>query len=173
MDSHGDLRTDVTLRTTRAADEEFLWLVLFYASHSNDEAGVEPSDVKSNPDLTGYISGWHAAGRVGVIAEADGVGIGAAWLRMQGGDGSGGAVFGDPDMPELAVAVLPGYESRGLGTAMMARLIDDARARFPGIVLSSRADNPAVRLYERLGFEIVGTITNRVGTESVKMRIRF
>jgi ribosomal protein S18 acetylase RimI-like enzyme len=165
--------TDVTLRSTRAADEEFLWMVLYYASHSNDETGVDPSDVRANPDLTGYITGWHSAGRVGVIAEVDGVGVGAAWLRMTGGDGPGEGVFVDADTPELAVAVLPGYENKGLGTVMMARLIDDARAWFPGIVLSSRADNPAVRLYERLGFEIVGTITNRVGTESVKMRLRF
>jgi ribosomal protein S18 acetylase RimI-like enzyme len=67
------------------------------------------------------------------------------------------------------VAVAPGWEGRGVGTELIETLLDSARGRFPGIVLSSRAENPAVRLYRRLGFEPVGEMTNRVGTTSVKM----
>jgi ribosomal protein S18 acetylase RimI-like enzyme len=40
--------------------------------------------------------------------------------------------------------------------------------------LSVRQDNPAVRLYERLGFRQHGAaFTNRVGTSSMTMLLRF
>jgi ribosomal protein S18 acetylase RimI-like enzyme len=80
-------------------------------------------------------------------------------------------VFIDNEIPELAVAVTPGWEGRGLGTEMIETLVESARGRFRGIVLSSRAENPAVRLYRRLGFEPLAEMTNRVGTVSVKMLI--
>jgi ribosomal protein S18 acetylase RimI-like enzyme len=37
------------------------------------------------------------------------------------------------------------------------------------VTLNVRADNPAVRVYERLGFVTIDEIVNRVGTRSVKM----
>lgn len=163
----------MTLRATSAADEEFLWLMLYYASHSNDEAGSQPDDVRVNPDLTGYISGWHTLGRPGVIAEAQSVPVGAAWLRAFHEADRSDPAFVDPQTPELAVAVLPGHEGNGLGTAMMLRLWDLVAGKFPAIVLSVRGESPAVRLYGRLGFEVVGTITNRVGTESKKMVLKL
>jgi hypothetical protein len=46
-------------------------------------------------------------------------------------------------------------------------------SRYAGMSLSVRADNPAVRLYERVGFrKVVGTESvNRVGTTSYTMRL--
>jgi ribosomal protein S18 acetylase RimI-like enzyme len=159
------------LRPTAARDEPFLWKMLFYASHSNDEKGVEPSDIVANPDLTGYVEGWRMAGRPGVIAEVAGEAVGAAWLRLFGESEESNPVFVRRDVPELAVAVLPGFEGRGLGSAMIEALLVDARSRYNAVVLSVRVGNPAVRLYERLGFHTVGEITSRVGTRSTKMLI--
>jgi ribosomal protein S18 acetylase RimI-like enzyme len=159
------------LRPTVAADEDFLWQMLFYASHSNEEPGVHPNDIRSNPDLVGYIDGWAEAGFSGVVAESEGMPVGAAWVRMMGEADRANPVFIDNEIPELAVAVTPGWEGRGLGTEMIETLVESARGRFRGIVLSSRAENPAVRLYRRLGFEPLAEMTNRVGTVSVKMLI--
>lgn len=52
---------------------------------------------------------------------------------------------------------------------MIESLLDRARDRFGAVVLSVRASSPAIGLYRRLGFRNVGGITNRVGTQSVKM----
>lgn len=153
-----------------AGDEGFLWLVLYYASHSDDEAGVDPDDIKSNPELIGYIDGWHRLGNPGVVAAA-GEPVGAAWLRALGDEDERNPVFVDHQTPELAIAVLPGHEGAGVGTQMLRALVDQARLRYPGIVLSSRAENPAVRLYRRFGFEVVAEMTNRVGTRSLKMAL--
>jgi len=57
------------LRSTNARDEDFLWEMLFYASHSDEENGVEMDTISSNPDLTGYVTGWVEGGRLGVVAE--------------------------------------------------------------------------------------------------------
>lgn len=150
-------------------DIDFLWRMLYFASHSDEESHVAPGDIRDNPDLTGYIDGWESAGHVGIVAESRGAPLGAAWLRQLGSHDSDSPVFVDLETPELAVAVEPGHEGRGIGTTTMAELMELAAGRFPAIVLSVRAENPAVRLYERLGFQTVTTITNRIGTSSLKM----
>lgn len=158
----------INTRQTIEGDEETLWLMLYYASHSDDEPGVGPDEVRSNPDLIGYIEGWRRAGRIGVVAESEGDPRGAAWLRALSDEGRADPVSMGIEVPELAIAVLPGHRGMGIGTQLM-RAILQLGEHLQGIVLSARADNPAVRLYERFGFEAVGTMTNRVGTLSVKM----
>lgn len=70
----------------------------------------------------------------------------------------------------MAIAVQPSHAGDGIGTALLKRLLATAdRSGIPAIVLSARADNPAIRLYERFGFVETGRIVNRVGTESLKM----
>lgn len=159
----------MTLRPTGAEDEPFLWQMLFYASHSHDEPGIKPEDIRNNPDLVGYIEGWRLAGMPGVISELDEELCGAAWLRVLTDADRANPVFVDAETPELAVAVVPGLEGRGIGTAMIRDVLAAAKGMFPAVVLSSRAENPAVRLYQRLGFRVANEMTNRVGTKSVKM----
>lgn len=155
------------LRPSVEGDEETLWHMLYYASHSNDQPGVGPQDIRSNPDLVGYIEGWHRGGRIGVIAEMGDIPIGAAWLRRLVEGDRANPVFMDAETPELAIAVLPDHQGRGVGSMMLSELL--SMSGDVDIVLSVRADNPAVRLYERYGFERSGTITNRVGTVSIRM----
>jgi ribosomal protein S18 acetylase RimI-like enzyme len=157
------------IRRTTSDDIEFLWRMLYFASHANDDPGVGPDDIRANPDLVGYIDGWKSAGHKGVIAESAGEPLGAAWLRLLGPGDETNPVFVSLDTPELAVAVEPGRQGRGIGSAMITDLMTVATGTYPAVVLSARAESPAIRLYQRLGFEVVSTITNRVGTGSVKM----
>lgn len=53
------------------------------------------------------------------------------------------------------MAVLPGLRGRGVGSDLLAQLLRSARAVYRAVSLSVSADNPAVRLYERAGFERV------------------
>lgn len=161
----------ITIRPTVEEDAESLWRMLYYASHSDDEPGVTPEDVRSNPDLVGYIEGWRRGGRVGMVAESGGVALGAAWLRELGEEDRANPVFTGVDVSELAIAVLPEYQRQGIGTALMRALLHEVGGS-SGIVLSARRGNPAIRLYERFGFETTGEMTNRVGTVSVKMHLR-
>jgi ribosomal protein S18 acetylase RimI-like enzyme len=159
----------IACRPLTDADVEHLWVALFYASHSDDDPDATPQRCRTDPDLARYVEGWGRAGDAGVLALDDEQVIGAAWLRLPTPDERALAAYVADDVPELAIAVLPGHTGGGAGTLMLDALVAGARNKHPAITLNARADNPAVRLYERVGFVTVGTITNRVGTPSVKM----
>lgn len=80
--------------------------------------------------------------------------VGAAWLRLLKGDERGYG-YVDDETPELGMAVLPEHRGRGIGSALLRRLLESAAAAYRSVCLSVSADNPAVRLYERAGFERV------------------
>lgn len=56
----------------------------------------------------------------------------------------------------LDVAFVPDARDRGLGTALLERLIDESRATNRPVRLWVDPTNRALRLYERLGFRRVG-----------------
>ena len=57
----------------------------------------------------------------------------------------------------VGVGTLPAARRRGLGAAVTAALVDDARRGGAEIVFLSAGGDDVARLYERLGFERVGT----------------
>ena len=108
---------------------------------------------------------------------------GEAWTRRQVGDAlvmpnthyllagpdGGPLCAGDPaagftlsrgaaDEEELLlIAVHPDYRGRGIGAALMARFIEEARQRgAERLFLEMREGNPAESLYRRCGFTTVG-----------------
>jgi ribosomal protein S18 acetylase RimI-like enzyme len=153
--------TDVAplIRPVTSADEEFLWWILFYASHSGDEDGVTLDQVKNDPALARYVEGWGRPGDLGVVCERSGDLLGAAWLVAD-------------EIPELAIATRPGHEGNGIGSLMLGALIGRAAGCYPAITLNVRLGNPAIGLYRRFGFTELEVMTNRVGTASVKMLLR-
>jgi len=159
----------VVMRCATVADETFLWRMLYHASHMDRQPDRTPDDARRDPYLAAYVEGWGRAGDLGCVAIAPGTGqpVGAAWLRVLPKP-IGPEVEG---LPEVATAVLPGYEGRGLGTRLLTCLVDAARGMYPALALSVRHDNPARRLYERLGFVTVGDVVNRVGGRSYVMRL--
>lgn len=159
------------LRPALPEDEPFLWEMLYYAAHMNEDAGVSVSDARDNPDLRSYVSGWGRETDIGVIAVSNERPIGAAWVRLHTEESEKTIAYLDDNTPELAVAVHPDHAGRGVGTAVVRGVLDAARGLFPAVVLSVRAENPAKRLYEHLGFQVVREIVNRVGGRSYVMSI--
>jgi len=103
-----------------------------------------------------YVFGdFGRPGDGGVIAESEGEAAGACWYRLVPAAGHGHG-FVDAGVPELTIAVLPIHRGQGLGGELLNRAIERARADgFESISLSVEADNPARRMYERRGFELV------------------
>jgi len=162
------------LRAIQASDEAFLWLMLFYAAHMHKEPGKTVDDARQNPDLAKYVTHWGQPGDLGLIAtnEESGEPVGAVWVRLYVGDNKAYSQTSD-DTPELAMAVLPDYTGQGIGTSLLQALIAAARPHYPALALNVRADNPAFRLYQRLGFVVVKEMVNRVGGMSYDMRLTF
>jgi len=162
------------IRPIDAADEPFLGQMIFYAAHMHLEAGKTVEDVIQNPTLANYVTGWGRPGDLGLIAEMEEsqTAVGAVWVRLYTGENKAYSPTAD-DTPELAMAVLPAYVGQGIGTRLLQGLIDVARPHYPAIALNVRANNLALRLYQRLGFVVVSELTNRVGSLSYDMRLHF
>jgi ribosomal protein S18 acetylase RimI-like enzyme len=159
------------IRSARADDVEALWAMLFYASHGDHEPGASIEGGKANPGLARYVAGFGAPTDFGYVACAPAI-VGAAWARLFA-PGARGYGWVDDETPELAIAIAPAVRGRGVGSGLLERLIAEARGRFPALSLSVRADNPALRLYERFGFRTVAQVENRVGGLSSTMVLRF
>ena len=163
-----------TIRSLETGDEAFLWQMLFYAAHMHEEAGKTVADAQQNPDLAKYVTNWGRPGDLGLIAEQNDTHapLGAVWVRLYLGDDKAYSPTAD-DTPELAMAVLPAYSGRGIGTRLLQQFLAIARPHYPAVALNVRADNPALRLYQRLGFVVVNELVNRVGGRSYDMRLTF
>jgi ribosomal protein S18 acetylase RimI-like enzyme len=113
-------------------------------------------DVDAAPDISHYFTSFPTGRDVGLAYE-DGDGVKAvAWLVFLPAT-SPGYGFVDADTPELCITTFDGSRGRGIGSALLAELISQARSRGLGrISLSVEDGNPSRRLYERAGFEVVG-----------------
>ena len=159
------------IRPVQPSDEAFLWRMLYYAAHMEQDGAPFPDGAKSNPYLARYVQNWGASSDLGLIGEHAGVSVGAVWSRIL--EPEVGQPVAAEQLPELAAAVEPDYLGHGIGTRLLAAYLEAARQHFPAVTLTVRAGNPALRLYQRAGFEITGEIVNRVGTRSFAMMCRF
>ncbi len=164
-----------TVRLAQPQDEPFLWRMIYEATHL-EEAGVSFAEARCNPALARYVDHWGQAHDVGYIAMAADTGqrLAAAWFRLLRGADKGFGHVSD-EIPELAIATLPAFRGQGAGTALMAALIRHAQGTYPGLSLNVRATNPAVRLYERFGFQRLpgSEWVNSIGVHAFLMVLRF
>jgi GNAT superfamily N-acetyltransferase len=143
----------VEIRDLRADETAFLGDMLYAALKWNPKRRLPPKALLLRiPQLTMFHESWGRPGDTALVAEEDGRLLGLVWYRFftEKVHGEG---FVDEDTPELAVAVVDGERGRGLGTALMEAI--HARARAEGVArisLSVDHDNPARRLYERIGY---------------------
>jgi GNAT superfamily N-acetyltransferase len=102
-----------------------------------------------------YVAGWPRDTDLGVVAEADGQPVGAAWIRFLPQTDPGYGFVAD-GVPELTIGVAAAWRGRGVGRALLRALASQARARGIGrISLSVERENHAQRLYLSEGFRIV------------------
>jgi GNAT superfamily N-acetyltransferase len=112
-------------------------------------------EVLSDPAIAKYVEGWGRKGDAAVIATdtEEGHRVGAAWYRLMPEEDPGYG-FVNPRTPELAVGVSPDRRGEGVGRALLRALLDTARKEgFGALSLAVEKGNPALRLYERCGFE--------------------
>lgn len=60
------------------------------------------------------------------------------------------------DIRIVDIAVLPGWQGRGVGSRLIGALLEEGDASARQVSIHVEMYNPARRLYERLGFEVAG-----------------
>lgn len=82
----------------------------------------------------------------------------AAWLIIGLGFAPVGRLYLEEWTKEtriIDIAFLPQFRGKGWGEAVLRDLMEDAAARGVGVSIHVEKNNPAMRLYKRLGFEFV------------------
>jgi ribosomal protein S18 acetylase RimI-like enzyme len=135
----------VALRPATAEDDPFL--ARLYAGTREDVWALPLPE----PTLAALIAQQHAArGRQHAAAypaassdvvELDGARVGRLVVDRA-----------DQALRIVDVAVLPEHRGRGIGTAVLRAVLDEADLRHLPVTLQVAAGNPAQRLYSRLGF---------------------
>jgi GNAT superfamily N-acetyltransferase len=143
----------LSIRPAAQADEPFLRAMSELTGNWRPDAPPRASEeLAADPHHARYMDGWVREGDAGVIAERDGRPVGAAWYRTFSPDAPGYG-FIDASTPEVSIAVQRDERGQGVGTALLRALCE--RAREDGLAalsLSVEFDNPALRLYRRVGF---------------------
>ena len=164
---HEENRSMRSLKIRQILKEEYSVLEDFLYNAIFIPPGAEPvpREIIFEPEIFVYIEDFGGEDDCGVVAEQDGGVIGAAWTRII-------PAYGhiDNETPELAISVLPDFRGEGVGTELMQSLFYLLCERgYKRTSLSVQKDNPAVRFYERLGYEITGERLDHADNEDFLM----
>jgi ribosomal protein S18 acetylase RimI-like enzyme len=161
------------LRSAKPDDVQLLRELLFEAAFWRSDVARPPIDeALARPELARYVEGFGRPGDFDIVAEDGAEPLGAAWWRYFQ-SGAAGYGFVDEAIPEVSAAVLPGHRGHGIGTALLAILEREARDRgIDRLSLSVEQDNPAVALYERLGFRPLDCERNALAMVIEPARVR-
>ncbi len=126
-------------------------------------------DVDASEELSHYFSSFPRGRDFGLADFEDDTARAVAWLVFLPAE-SPGYGFVDVDTPELSITTFDEFRGRGIGTALLGTLLSSARARgIRAVSLSVEDGNPARRLYERVGFTVVG---RNGGSDTMLLRLR-
>lgn len=144
-----------SIRPAGPDDAGFLADMLVEAVNWSPRWNQSRESIFSTPAIAHYLIGWPRAGDLGVVAEAAGSPVGAAWLRFLP-PGDPGYGFVAADVPELTIGVTALWRGRGVGRALLRAIADRARGSgIRQISLSVERKNYAHRLYRAEGYQVV------------------
>ncbi len=157
LDLPAEYRAVQHIRPAVASDVDVLREMVFYAARWRPgQENDSRESVLSDDHVARYVDGWGRPGDMAFIAEEHGHPVGAAWLRFFPREQPGYG-FIETTIPELSIAVVPARRGSGIGLALLTATLKAAmEAGQPAVSLSVEVDNPAQRLYERVGFKRVG-----------------
>ena len=139
------------------ADESLLAEMSYQAIFIPAGGSPPPRTILTEPGLRKYFAAFGTlVGDIGckAVESATGQAVGAAWVRLLQGAARGYGYVNDAT-PELSIAIDPAYRGQGIGQLLMTALFAAVVPHFAAISLSVWLENPAYRLYQRLGFTLV------------------
>lgn len=128
--------------------DEFLYEAIYIPA-----GNLPPSkEIINQPELQVYIADFGTkTGDIGLVAEVEGKIIGAVWARIMNDYG-----HIDNNTPSLAISLYKEFRNLGIGTAMMKKMLCMLQKNgYKQTSLAVQKANYAVKMYKKVGFEIV------------------
>ena len=115
-----------------------------------------PRDIIKIPEINAYINGFgNQKDDYCLVAETDNRIIGAVWVRILSGKVKGYG-YVDDETPEFAISLFKEFRSLGIGIKLMQQMIEHLKKQeYTQTSLSVQKENYAVKMYQKLGFEII------------------
>lgn len=143
---------DDMIREMKKTEYPLLSDFLYEAIYIPQDTEAPPRSIINIPELQVYVE--HFGTRradYALAAEVDGKVIGAVWVRIMNDYG-----HIDEKTPSLAISLYKPYRGLGIGTALMEAMLSLLKGKgYESVSLSVQQANAAVRMYQRLGFQIV------------------
>lgn len=143
---------DYTIREMRTDEYPLLDDFLYQAIFQPDTTNLAPKSIINKPELQVYIKDFgKQENDYCFCAEVDNRVMGAVWVRNINGYGSI-----DDVTVEFAFSVFDEYQNMGIGTALMKKMLEHLKElNYQKASLAVQKENYAVRMYKKVGFEIV------------------
>lgn len=142
----------VCIREIRKQEYPLLDNFLYEAIFIPEGTQPPPKTIITSPELQVYVERFgELKDDRGLVAEIDGRIVGAVWARIMNDYG-----HIDNETPSLAISLYKEYRNFGIGTAMMKEILALLKSHgYKQVSLSVQKANYAVKLYLKVGFEIV------------------
>ncbi len=143
---------DYTIRKIQKQEYPLLDNFLYEAIFVPEGIEPPPKTIITSPELQVYVEHFgKSKDDRGLVAEVDGKIVGAVWVRIMNDYG-----HIDDETPSLAISLYKEYRGFGIGTAMMKEILALLKSHeYSRVSLSVQKANYAVKLYLKVGFEIV------------------
>ena len=126
---------------------EFLYEAIFIP------VGMEkpPKAIIEQPELQVYIADFGKSDDWCLVAEVKEKIVGAVWVRIMNDYG-----HIDDETPSFAISLYEEYRNMGIGTVLMRDMLEFLKNKgYKQTSLSVQKANYAVRMYQKVGFEVI------------------
>lgn len=143
---------DYTIRKMQKQEYPLLDHFLYEAIFVPDSVEPPPKTIIASPELQIYVERFgESKDDWALAAEVAGKIVGAVWVRIMNDYG-----HIDDETPSLAISLYKEYRGFGIGTTMMKEMLALLKTHgYNSVSLSVQKANFAVKLYRKVGFEIV------------------
>ena len=142
---------DYKIREIRKNEYSILFDFLYEAIFIPEGMDKPPKSIIEQPELQVYIEDFGKKDDWCLVAEVKGKIVGAVWVRIMDDYG-----HIDDETPSFAISLYEEYRNMGIGTALMRDMLELLKNKgYKQTSLSVQKANYAVRMYQKVGFEVI------------------
>lgn len=131
--------------------------ILYEAIYRPDTNSIIPKSILETPEMNAYINDFGCKeDDFCLVADLKDKVIGAVWVRTFSDKIKGYGYF-DNNTPVFVIALYKEYRNQGIGALIMTEMIKHLHCNgYKQASLNVKKANYAVKLYKKMGFEIIG-----------------